>query len=66
MRLFSISALCGDWVGLKLDMGARTATYYINGRSHGVVFSRLPSYVWPAASSANTSGSNPAVYNQGL
>jgi hypothetical protein len=49
----------GQRLGLKLDMGARTVAYYLDGEAQGVVFTGLPSHVWPAAS--NHSGS--AVYS---
>ena len=45
----------GQRLGLKLDMGARTVAYYLDGEAQGVVFTGLPSHVWPAAS--NHSGS---------
>ena len=31
-------------------MGARTVAYYLDGEAQGVVFTGLPSHVWPAAS----------------
>ena len=40
-------------------MGARTVAYYLDGEAQGVVFTGLPSHVWPAAS--NEYGS--AVYS---
>ena len=51
----------GQRLGLKLDMGARTVAYYLDGEAQGVVFTGLPSHVWPAASRSSFTGS--AVYS---